>query len=309
MRFRLFPLRFSFVARDVVRFPPVAPANVLRGAFGLALQRTACEPDCPGARQCERRAFCHYARMFEPAAVSAGPSGLADWPRPFVFRARALAGAVFEAGQSFSFDLNLFDIHTPMIGSLAEAFAQLAAAGLGAGRGRAELATVSPPALPIELSLAPLEVRVERVRVGFLTPTELKTGRQLAERPEFGALAARIRDRLSTLRELYDDGPLAIDFRQFGERAARVRMTRCEIAQVEVRRRSSRTGQSHPIGGFIGEAEYEGELSEFIPYLRAASWTGVGRQTVWGKGELAVHTGLHEAPESASLKLEEWPSG
>ena len=82
------------------------------------------------------------------------------------------------------------------------------------------------------------------------------------------------------------EGALTIDFRAFGERAALVRMTRCEIEQVEVVRRSSRTGQVHPIGGFIGEAEYEGDLTEFVPFLRAAKWTGVGRQTVWGKGEI-----------------------
>jgi hypothetical protein len=29
-------------------------------------------------------------------------------------------------------------------------------------------------------------------------------------------------------------------------------------------------------------------MAEFLPYLEAARWTGVGRQTVWGKGEIAV---------------------
>ena len=129
---------------------------------------------------------------------------------------------------------------------------------------------------------------VNRVRVRFLTPTELKSGQQLAPSPEFAVLAARIRDRISTLRELYGGGALDIDFRAFGERAATVRMTRCEIRNVAVTRRSSRTGQVHPIGGFVGEAEYEGDLGEFVPYLKAAKWTGVGRQTVWGKGEIAI---------------------
>jgi hypothetical protein len=63
-------------------------------------------------------------------------------------------------------------------------------------------------------------------------------------------------------------------------------MTRCELRDEHASRRSSRTGQVHPLGGFTGEAEYRGELAEFLPYLRAARWTGVGRQTVWGKGEL-----------------------
>jgi hypothetical protein len=65
-------------------------------------------------------------------------------------------------------------------------------------------------------------------------------------------------------------------------------MIRCDLRQVDVKRQSSCTGQVHPIGGFVGEAKYEGDLAEFVPYLKAAKWTGVGRQTVWGKGEITV---------------------
>ena len=36
------------------------------------------------------------------------------------------------------------------------------------------------------------------------------------------------------------------------------------------------------------EAEYAGHLAEFLPWLRAARWVGVGRQTVWGKGDVRV---------------------
>jgi hypothetical protein len=244
--------------------------------------------------------------MFEPSALPAGPpsgpSGLADWPRPFVFRAAHLDGCVIRPGLPFYFDLNLFDMRHPAIAYLVLAFTQLAREGLGPGRGRADLVDVwhgghriyggqsllegNPE--PLTLPLDPPAEPAGQARVRFLTPTELKSGQQLAERPEFGILASRIRDRLSTLRELYDDGPLAIDFRGFGERAARVRMSRCELTRVDVARRSSRTGQVHPLGGFVGEAEYEGDLTEFVPYLRAAEWTGVGRQTVWGKGEIAI---------------------
>ena len=53
-------------------------------------------------------------------------------------------------------------------------------------------------------------------------------------------------------------------------------------------RRSGKTGQTHPLGGFVGLAEYQGDLAEFLPYLRAGSWTGVGRQTTWGKGHIEL---------------------
>ncbi len=139
---------------------------------------------------------------------------------------------------------------------------------------------------PLRLSLCPAEQPIHRARVRFLTPTELKG----AEQPEFGVLAARIRDRISTLSELYGDGPLEIDFKAFGDRARRVATTRCELIPFVAERTSRATGQRHSLGGFTGVAEYEGDLAEFLPYLEIARWTGVGRQTVWGKGEIAYET-------------------
>lgn len=309
MLFQLEPLRFSFVAREPVYFPEGKSSNILRGAFGVIFRRIACLPRCVAASSCEHRATCAYARLFEPTATAPGPSGLADWPRPFVFRAIHLDGQTFLPGHPFHFDLNLFDINSPAIAYFILAFAQLARDGLGPARGKVELTTVSrlnqdgdPYTLiyenglldiqsnfpPLSLDLAPASEPVSRLRVKFLTPTELKSGRQIAARPDFVMLATRTRDRLSTLRNLYGAGALTLDFREFGERALSVKMTHCAIANVDIQRRSTRTGQTHSIGGFIGEAEYEGDLREFLPFLKAAQWTGVGRQTVWGKGQIAV---------------------
>src|SRR5438309_11012482 len=81
--------------------------------------------------------------MFEPAALADGPSGLAGWPRPFVFRASHLDGHTVAGGAPFSFDVNLFDIRSPAIAYLVLAFAQLAQEGLGPRRGRADLVAVS----------------------------------------------------------------------------------------------------------------------------------------------------------------------
>jgi hypothetical protein len=74
-------------------------------------------------------------------------------------------------------------------------------------------------------------------------------------------------------------------------------MISCNLRQDNTQRRSSRTGQSHLIGGFLGTAEYEGDLAEFLPFVQAAKWTGVGRQPVWGKGEIEVGIGPFEPTE------------
>lgn len=264
MRLELYPLRVSFVAREAIEFPRGKAGNTLRGALGTVLRPV------------------EYARRRRP-------SGLSDPPPPFVLRASHLDGQRIHAGEEFYFDLNLFDLSA--LAMVVHAFRGLTT--LGAHRGRVELSRVASSVdggeqlSPVSLDLESTR-EVNQLRVRFVTPTELKSEQQIVSRPEFGVLAARIRDRISTLRELYGPGPLEIDFRGFGERAAEVRMTRCEMEHIEVERRSSRTCQKHSIGGFVGKAEYEGDLTEFAPYLRAAEWTGVGRQTVWGKGQIAV---------------------
>jgi len=289
MTFEFFRFRFRFRAIDALFFPPGKSANLLRGAFGDLLRGTADPAD--------------YLRLFRPsAALGHSPSGLADWPRPFVFRAAHLDGLHVPRDGGFFVDIHIFDLRAPALPQFRTAFEQLAVHGMGPGRGRAELVGVDQLDLedqatpagdslgnPTALSLDPEPDAPDRVRVRFLTPTELKTAGRLAEHPEFPVLFGRLRDRISTLRALYGPGVLEMDdFAATTARAAQVRMLVCELDWAHLQRRSGRTGEVHPLGGFTGEAEYQGELAEFLPFLRAARWVGVGRQTVWGKGDLRV---------------------
>jgi len=231
-------------------------ANVVRGRFGMALRNS--DPAV-------------YDRLFAPRRID-GPSGLQDSPRPFALRVRDLEGLVFMPGQPYEIGFNLFDIQNPPFESIRDA---LCAGVLADCTGIEGLDL-------LRLNLGPATGEVSRVRVRFLAPTELKP----FEEPEFGVLFARIRDRVSNLRTLYGNGPLQIDFRAMGDRAKQVRLTRSEIRVTAAERISRNTGQQHGVGGIVGVAEYQGELAEFIPYLEAARWTGVGRYTVWGNGEI-----------------------
>jgi hypothetical protein len=246
-----------------------------------------------------------YARLFEPgAAIRKSPSGLADWPRPYLFRASHLDGLTVSAADRFYFDLHVFDLREPVLEPFREAILRWSQTGLGPRRGRVALEHVEQIGLDGRTREAPCRLNfdqppgepVDHVRLRFLTPTELKSGGAEVERPEFPILFARLRDRISTLRTLYGVGPLEIDFQGIGERA-RARLERWEHTQHEIVRRSSRTGQVHPLGGFTGIADYAGDLAEFLPWLRAARWVGVGRHTAWGNGDVRVVI-PPEAPES-----------
>ena len=260
MTFSLTACRFQLAARRAIHFPPGMAGNVLRGALGSALR------DIAGAEV--------YGRIFRPSAHGAGPSGLSDRPRPFVLRCAELNARVVQPGEPFCFGLHLFETRDSSLDHLTRAFAHWA-----------DLISVTQDRVTINLSCC--GEPVTHIRVIFHTPTELKAKSQMASR-SFPILLARARDRVSTLRALYGEGPLPIDFRALAARANAVRTAEHELHPVSIERRSSRTGQRHSIGGLVGFAEYAGDLGEFLPYLQAASWAGIGRHCTWGNGHITT---------------------
>jgi hypothetical protein len=276
----------------------------------VILRRLTCVPECAGPKTCPLAASdspCPYSLLFEPRQLpgAPGPSGIADSPRPFVIRAHALDGARIPTGGSFHFDMNLVLPPAQALPYLVLSFREIIRSGLGAGRPKVELVQVENPSNGRLLYSAntfhrtafdgvrlDLEDRSEpspgRLTLRFLSPTELKHEGAVALRPEFGLLFRRLRDRISTLRWLYQGGALAVDFDELGRRADSVRLVRDALRRIRLERHSSRTGQTHPLGGLAGEVEYAGDFSPFLPYLRAGEWMGVGRQTVWGKGHFSI---------------------
>lgn len=216
-----------------------------------------------------------YARFFEASAAA-----------PFVLRARDLDRRTFVEGETFTFGVNLF--LTEGADYLVDTVRHWEHAGLGRERSRVELLDVSGRGalhLPV---VADVEGGEHMLSVHFVTPTELKDEGTVAQTVEFGTLYSRLRDRVSRLSALYGDGPLPRD-EGFDMLARSVRIAAQELRHVNVTRQSSRTGQRHPLGGLLGTVVYNGLLSPFLPLLEVGQWTGVGRQTSWGKGELCLH--------------------
>ncbi|MBV8842794.1 MAG: hypothetical protein JO307_08285, partial [Bryobacterales bacterium] len=148
LTFDFYPLRFRFVADRPIHFAAGESANLLRGKFGKALLRQSPEA---------------YRRLFAPSA-SSGPSGLHDPPRPFVLRAAHLDGVRVQTGEAFEIGINLFEMDQAMIDPVASAIRGAVHAPFVALKG----------AQPVRLSLAAASRPIRKVRVQFVTPTELK---------------------------------------------------------------------------------------------------------------------------------------
>lgn len=247
------------------------PSHISAQAFHVSAIR--CQSDKPVTANLLRGAFGAslraislegYQWYFAPENTGSGPSGYRDSPRPFVFR----------LNQPGLVQMNVFTSAQNALDLFCEAL-------MGVRFLRSEACSIEQLCLPLAPGAA-----ASNIRVSFVTATELKG----ADEPQFGVLFARMRDRISTLRALWGEGPLEIDFRELGQRAEAIQMSRCELRRHEDRRTSKNTGQRHPLSGFMGTAEYHGNLGEFLPYLEIARYTGVGRQTVWGKGEIGYET-------------------
>jgi hypothetical protein len=222
-------------------------ANLFRGALGMVL---------PG-------------ELFRPTAGD-GPSGFRDRPRPFVLRCSHLDGQRFPEGQAFEMGLHLFCSDAS---PFEQALARLPFA-------RLESLECQPLVLPLSARAEP----VDRVRVEFLTPTELKPPVARGQLPPFALLAARLRDRISALAAFHGPAPLDIDYPAFAAGARDIATLGGELRGVALERTSRRTGETHPLGGFTGYTDYAGPLAAYVPWLEAGYYTGAGRQTVWGKG-------------------------
>lgn len=151
-----------------------------------------------------------------------------------------------------------------------------------------------------------------RIQIKFLTPLLLKSGsgvddrgrripaQEIRERPPFGVILRRLRDRLSALCTFFGDPWRHPDFAALGAAADRVELLHAHTQWLTRDRRSTRTGQAHEISGLIGNATYEfpdeATFASLSPLLRIAELVHVGKNAPWGNGAVRV-TLMQGTPE------------
>ncbi len=316
--------RFVLAPTEPLFVPAINKGNMLRGGFGHAFRRLCCVPQCKDARSCPVGMSCPYKAIFEPSPPPEAEalSRNQDIPRPFVFRAPKTQQTRFETGQAFEFELVLIGRALEFLPYFVLAFRELAAEGLGLNRAKCNLdqveqigsasraedrlsnktkiiytfddqlfrtAEVPETAEWIEgrirdsLALQSYG-KVRRLSIQFLTPTLLKAEGGIVRKPDFHHLFKRLRDRVNALSTFFGDGAVEADFRGLGERAETIRTVSVHTDWVERFRTSSKTRQRHELSGFVGDATYEGELEEFLPWLALGELIHVGKHTAWGNG-------------------------
>jgi len=320
--------RFTIGPVQPLEVPAINKGNMLRGGFGHAFRRLCCVPQCKDAKSCPLSTSCPYKAVFEPSPPPGADrlSKNQDIPRPFVFRAPHTQQRRFEPGQRFEFGLVLIGRALDFLPYFVLSFRELAAEGLGLNRAKCNLERVEQiKASPNGAGLQECQTEViytaddqlfraaevvstdewiksrfdnvfypegdgavQRLTIRFLTPTFLRADGEVIHRPDFHHVFKRLRDRINALSTFFGDGSLDVDFPELGRRAEKVRTVACDVRWEERFRTSSKTRQRHELSGFVGEASYEGDLTEFLPWFTMGELIHIGKHTPWGNGWMEI---------------------
>ena len=311
-RFRVARYRFSLRALEDTCLPKYK-GGMLRGGFGNVFKRAVCIHRDWRARQCAAcllQSRCAYAYVFEtlPPPDVEITDKLSDAPRPFVLEPPLDRRTDYRAGDLLPFGLVLVGQGIPYLPYFIAVFQALGEAGLGKERGRFQLQQVEAVhpltgdaitvyraadgfARDCDLSVgyAALETAAgmlpqDRLNLRFLTPVRVKYDGDYVAEPPFHVLFRNVVRRVSWLSYFHCGERWEADFPALIAAAERVETVRLETTWVDWGRTSTRQRQDMNLGGFVGEAEYEGDLAPFLPLMLLGSLVHVGKACTFGHG-------------------------
>jgi hypothetical protein len=303
-----FKYRIDFRLAHALVLDPARRAVLWRGALGAVFRSLVCHDVQLACDTCPLESSCPYPRVFAPRLADPAIARLRDPPRPFILRDPQPESASLPSGELLSLGLTLVGNAVLQLPYFITALRLLGEEGVGRTQARFRVDAVHsldavgvpagrvfergsdlvrPVRAPINVAqlMRPGDPSASKLRVRFVTPTDLRGGDNAAEVPPFGRLVRRARDRISALATFFAAPLTGLDLRAVGESADSVTVAASELGVKSVARTSARTGQRHDVGGTTGFVIYEGAaIGAAMPWLRLAESLGVGKHATFGSG-------------------------
>lgn len=283
--------------------------STLRGGFGWALRKSSCALKNQHCADCILRQRCAYAWIFETEHYTDATGRQVNArPHPYVLQPGENSSGQRQPGEEWTFDLRLIGRGIDFLPHIVYSVQQMGETGIGAatrhGLGRFVLEKIDDgvqvvfdnqserlchplPARELQLSGPPTEP-VNRLGCTLETPLRLKQSNALHKDLPFHILVRAALRRIASLETAYGQGEPSLDYSGLVRRAEQVETVRSTIRWQEMLRFSNRQQQKVSLSGLVGTAEYQGELTEFMPLLEYANRVNLGKQTVFGLGKMTM---------------------
>lgn len=282
----------------------------LRGALGYNLKKITCVTKSYNCNECLLKFNCPYKYIFE---TEPGPDTdvLKKYnaiPQPFLFN-----GFAKKSDGTLNFNLVLVGKAIDYLPFIIYTFDFIGKnEGLGKNKNKFRLSKIysytsiknfikSKKTLiyqketllnNFKLKLGELkeiiQQNAERIKIEFITPVRIKYQEKLVELPEFHILVRALLHRISALMYFHCNIPFNINFNEIIEQSKSIKLINHNLKWTGYTRFSTRQKLKIKLAGFTGSAEYEGEISKFLPLLYAGTFLNLGKQTSFGFGEYKI---------------------
>ena len=306
--------RFNLRAKAELHLPRYK-GSTLRGAFGTVFKDTVCVVDHRDCDRCIVKAKCAYPYIFDTPVPDASTRmrKYERAPHPFVIDPPLDTRQFYQSGDLLTFELTLIGKAIDYLPYFIYAFERMGTLnGIGSGRrfgnGRFEIESVgwidadgsekpvydgkkkvlSNAFHPLTIRDFPETSNGRLITVRYLTPTRITFDHQLHTYPEFHVVIRNLLRRLSNLAYFHCGQELKLDFKGIIESATQVETKDGQVKWKDWERYSARQDAKMKMGGFVGEVEYRGGLTEFVPLLKLGERLNVGKGTAFGLGKYQV---------------------
>ena len=282
---------------------PDYAGSALRGAFGHALRRIACQTRHEERCACPPEAACAYSAIFAPLPRENSTYRLAQPPAPYLIEPPAWGARQLAVNEDWCFDIVLCGRALAELPLIALAFRQALERGIGPGDGRSQLVALTQRRAdgaellvyrPEEGRILPHEAEIPQppamaacheLTLHFHTPLRLQeNGRALPpNRLEASTLLMAALRRASLMCEFHGPGAPGWNFSEL-KRLTQSISGEKELHWQDWTRRSARQQQTMQLGGVVGAWKLTGELGPFLPALHLCQWLHLGKETVFGLG-------------------------
>ncbi|MEO0099666.1 MAG: CRISPR system precrRNA processing endoribonuclease RAMP protein Cas6 [candidate division WOR-3 bacterium] len=288
-------------AKEKMTLPPYK-GFLLRGAFGLAFRKISCpfpEKECSA---CLLKAQCVYSYIFETPRPENSEimRKYPNVPHPFLLEPPLENKTEYQTGDPFSFNLILLGKAIDYLPYFIYSFEEMAQKGLGKDRGRLEIEslnqgkeiiydgktkTIKSKIKEEELKIEKRRKPVKEIKIKLLTPLRIIYQGKTAQNLDFHIVMRNLLRRLGLISYFHSPVPFPIAYQDLIKKAMAIKTRRTNFQILDLTRYSSRQERRIKLEGLIGEVTYEGDLTEFIPYLKIGERIHIGKGTVFGFGK------------------------
>lgn len=309
--FKFAKFRFHLLPTEKIYLPHYK-GSILRGGFGNIFKRAVCinnERDC---NKCVLQEKCIYSYIFETPL----PQNLKEKskfkikrpPHPYVFEPPFASQIEYAPGEELIFNLILIGRGIEYLPYFIFIFEELGKRGIGRGRGKYELIGVDNEEgeriyesgkLADNFKINSFQDIInecnftekgnhKQIKIKFLTPVRIILGGELTTKFDFNLFITNLLRRISWLSIVHCNEELEFNHKNFIAYAKDIKIKERNIKWYDWERYSSRQGIRMKLGGFVGNITFEGDLKEFLPFIKLGEYIHIGKQTSFGLGKYEI---------------------